>query len=447
MQDLIDSANKAGAIVSTWEGIKAMLFEASLAWEQKCKPEYVATHMRNRSGEGVGAIQSHHHGHDITVQGWSWHKAADAVAVEYVGDDASLRFNTKLVEVSDECFPPFKRINLLSISASHTNAFLRSVKFNCKSACPMLADAHGRLNHDEIVMNRDGLKNAIAEGLTWCVLSDIAANTWPNLIDMVQASMNTQAREAQSEVEVMLGMMRKAQGGDVDWDAIQTSAKFSNPPCKAWVGELCKFVRNHGGGGEILNDLNMFSRTMTKLKNQKAAGSQKTLGSEFWAKLNGLAWGADRRPWVMNAAIKANLASPPNMVVDGFCKLISAKQLTGLAHRSNAKLVKECESLMTDARAVSHKLNLTEPQQALILGKLDARCIWHILKCGKAGEGRAFDTVADIAQAVHIAKHILHHHVHLSFPWRPINMPIYRYDAAASYDMTHGVGKDACIRS
>ena len=153
----------------------------------------------------------------------------------------------------------------------------------------MLADAHGRLNHDEIVMNRDGLKNAIAEGLTWCVLSDIAANTWPNLIDMVQASMNTQAREAQSEVEVMLGMMRKAQVGNVDWDAIETSAKFSNPPCKAWVGELCKFVRNHGGGGEILNDFNMFSRAMTKLKNQKAAGSQKMLGSECLAKLNGLA--------------------------------------------------------------------------------------------------------------------------------------------------------------
>ena len=109
VQDLIDSANKTGAIVSTWEVIKAMLFEASLAWEQKCKPEYVATHMRNRSGEGVGAIQSHHHGHDITVQGWSWHKVADAVAVEYVDDAASLKFNNKLGEVSDDCFPPFRQ--------------------------------------------------------------------------------------------------------------------------------------------------------------------------------------------------------------------------------------------------------------------------------------------------------------------------------------------------
>ena len=108
----------------------------------------------------------------------------------------------------------------------------------------------------------------------------------------------------------------------------------------------------------------------------------------------------------------------------GFCKLISAKQLTAWTHKSNAKLVKECESLMTDARAVSQKLGLTEPQQALILGKLDARCIWHILKCGKAGGGRAFDTVADIAQAVHIAKHILQQHVHQPFPWRPNNILI-----------------------
>ena len=136
--DLIDRAYQTGAIVSAWEEIKTLLVKNSLAWTQQCKPEHVATHKNNRSGEGVGAIQSHYHGYDIVSEGWSWHKAADAVAVEYVdGDIENLDFNNKLVDISDGMFPPFRLVSLLSVSASHTNAFLRSVKFNCRSACPM----------------------------------------------------------------------------------------------------------------------------------------------------------------------------------------------------------------------------------------------------------------------------------------------------------------------
>ena len=399
---IIETAWRTGAIVSAWEEIKDVLLKEKLAWIEQIPPEFVATHMRNRSGEGVGAIQSHSHGNDVIQQGWSWHKAADAVAVEYTGDDETKQFNDELVALSDDMFPVFVLIKVLSISASHTNAFLRAVKAGCKSGCPELTDAGGKLNMEEICLNRPELRKAIQDGLRWCVLSDAAVSQWPDLIDLVQKSMNTQARESQSEVEVMMSMFQQAQaqGSQVNWTEIENAAKFPNPPCKAWVPALALFVREYCGAGELLQDLNMFSRALGGLKDQKAAGSKKILGSEFWQKLNSLSWGPGKKmPWVMNGTIKANLASPPNKVVDGFCKLVEARHIAQLLHKSNKTLVEEAEALMTDTRAVVKQLGLTSVESRRVVNQMDVRCILHILKLGKVGEGITFDSISDIAQA------------------------------------------------
>ena len=423
VDDIIGVALKSGAIVSAWEQIKELLASNSLAWTQQIPPEFVGTHKSNRSGEGVGAIQSHNHGYEICQQGWSWHKAADAVAVECINDAEQVEFNVKMVALSADMFPAFVMIKVLSISASHTNAFLRSAKSNCKSGCPQLADANGRLNFDEICLNRPGLKDAITHGLKWFVLSHAAVSQWPRLIDMVQKSMNTTAREYQSEVQVMLDMMHQAHA-NVAWVDIERAAKFSNPPCKAWVSSLAAYVRDHCGAGELLEDLNLFSRSMQGLKDQTAAGSNKTLGSEFWSKLNNVKWGHGKKmPWLMNAVIKANLASPPNKVVDGFCKLVEGRHVGLLMAKANIKTCEEAEALMTDARAVVKQIGLSEVEQALALGKLDVRCVWHIFKLGKAGEGRNFDRIHDIAQALELsmwcsycALHVMLEHLIL-FRW------------------------------
>ena len=131
---IIERGFATGEIVSAWDELKVKLEAAQLAWRQQCPPEHVGCDKSNRSGEGVGAMQSHNHGWEICLQGWSWGKAADAVAVEHVNDEESIRFNDDMVKLSEGCFPPLKNMALLSISASHTNAFLRSVKAQCMFA-------------------------------------------------------------------------------------------------------------------------------------------------------------------------------------------------------------------------------------------------------------------------------------------------------------------------
>ena len=412
---VIDDAFVSGALVSAWEWLKKKLIEQQMAWKQQVAPENVGCHHRNRSGEGVGAIESHYHGWEICVQGWSWTKAADAVAVECINDETSLQHNQNAVALSDGCFPPLGHMSLLSISASHTNAFLRSVKAGSISACPNFADKRGRLNLDDVCSNRPEMRDAVMRGLTWYVISHAAVTKYPRLIDLVQKSMNTRAHESSSETEVMLGMAAQAKWVDQpDWKAIQASAAFSNPPCTAWLNELATFVREHGGGGLVLEDLNYFSRAMVSMKGQKSAGSKKMMGSEFWAKVNTLKWSTKvKKPWLVNAVVKANMASPPHKVVDGFCKLVEPRHISMLMSKENVKAVDQAESLMTDARAVLDKLQIAKAQHAIVLGKLDARCVWFIMKLGKAGEDRTFDSIAAIGQVPAFCMHVdpVDHHV------------------------------------
>ena len=396
---VIDDAFANGAIVSAWEELKPILERGKLAWRQRSPPEKVGCHPSNRSGEGVTAMRVHHHGYEICMQGWSWGKAADAVAVECSSNDEDAKsFNDALASVSEGMLPPVQDMCLQSISASHTNAFLRAVKSECISACPSLSDQKGRLNIEQICFNRPGLREALTSGLHWFVVSKAAVERFPKLIDLIQKSMNTRAHECQSETEVMLSMHAQALK-NMDWSEIEKAAAFSNPPCKAWLHELSVFVRENGGAGQLLDDLNMFSRALCSMKGQTAAGPKKMMGSEFWTKLNSLKWPlSEKKPWVTISLVKANMASPPNKVIDGFCKLVEPRHLQQVMGKDNKALVASAEALMTDARAAVAALGLTSVQHTSLIGKLDVRCAWHIMKLGKAGEGRHFGSLTEVAQ-------------------------------------------------
>ena len=70
-----------------------------------------------------------------------------------------------------------------------------------------------------------------------------------------------------------------------------------------------------------------------------------------------------------------------------------------LMAKDNLEIVDQAEALTTDARAVLTKLQIPKTQRAIVIGKMDARCAWFIMKLGKAGEGRNFDSIAHVAQA------------------------------------------------
>jgi hypothetical protein len=294
------------------------------------------------------------------------------------------------------------RLQILSIGGTHTNAFLRAVKAGCRSAVPKLADEHGNLDLARLTMNRESFKEACVKGLKWFVIHWQAPAVWPGLVKLVQSALNTHARGAQSEVEVMLDMFLQAQdaaasGADIDWRRIQEHACYSLPPCAPYIGVLSKYVQSNAGGatGELLQDLSKFQKAFACSQH----GPSRILGSEYIAKVGGLAFGSgEKYPYLQNACLEANLSSPK--VVDGVCKLLLPSHLSTLTVQANRPSIKECETLMSDARKLCKKMSVDEATRVLHVGKLDVRCILHLAKKGNEGEGKEYKSFSEIAQVV-----------------------------------------------
>ena len=95
-------------------------------------------------------------------------------------------------------------MNYESIGGSHTNTFLRQVNAGVKSVVEAFADEDGRLNAEVLAIDRPQFKEALAKGLIWFVLHWACAFAWPDLLPFVQGVLNTDARNGQGEVEMML---------------------------------------------------------------------------------------------------------------------------------------------------------------------------------------------------------------------------------------------------
>ena len=404
---LIEHGLRTGEIVSAWEEIRQVLLDACVAWEQQVPPEHCGIHRQNRSGTLVGGSESHHHGAAILQIGFSWKKASDVTAIQAPPpphDQEDIAVNKMLVDISGGLIPPLMSLRLLSIGGGHTNTFLRAVKAGCRSAVPKLADESGCLSSDKLCVGRQAFKDAVEHGLKWFVLHHDCSKAWPKLIHFVQSALNTDAREYQSEVEIMLAMHMQQEaactiGREPDWTEIQKAVCFSMPPCAKWIALLANYVRINSGGvsGELLIELRDFSRAFGCTQES----SIRTLGSEFFMKLNSLNFGpTERYPYVLNAVIKTNLSSPK--VIDGVCKLIAPNNMSSLTSKPNRSLIKESERLMQDARKLIKTLQLPSGQVVTCIGQLDVRCILHILKKAKEAGDVVFDSINAIAEAIQV---------------------------------------------
>ena len=390
--EIIRKASHSGERVAAWDDIQKLLLDNALAFRSHVPPEMVGVHPENRSRLGLSGIDAHHHGQQILPSGFSWAKAADAAAFEVpVGEGAeeARQINDEMVAISGGLLPPLAQLRLLSVGGGHTNGFLRAVKAGCRSAVPGLADASGNLNPAQLSIDRPAFKEAMDKGLNWLVMHHQCPKVWSDLVHLVQAALNTHAKADQSELEVMadIGRMRDAAvaaNKEPNWNEIEAAAVLCLPKCASYVSTLCAYVRAQAP--ELLGELN---------KCHKAFGS-----SEYIAKVASLTWGlAEKHPYVLNAAMATNLASPPHRVTDGFCRLLTASTLNALTVPSNREAMKQADKLMADARALCLALGVQHSDRVKCCGKVDVRVVLHLCKKGKEGEGKVFDDIGQIAQA------------------------------------------------
>lgn len=366
VSQILAKAKQTGERVAAVEEVNNILISHKLAWQCRMAPEFVGVHPLNRSRLGVGGSESHHLGADILQSGWSWRKAADATAVETPPspfDREAVEANDRLVKLSNGLIPATVQLKLLSIGGGHTNTFLRAVKAGVRSATDKLADDAGRLNAERLSIGRPAFADALSEGLKWLVYHWQAPWVWPDLVPMVQVALNTSARGAQSEVEVMLSLHQAAQecakaGEEVDWVRLQAAACYSMPPCASYIEVVAGYVKANSGGdsGELLQDLSRFFKAFAC---NSDGGPSRALGSEFLSKLTSMNFGLGQRfPLLQNACIEANLAAPKSRVVDGVSKLILPSHLAVLVAPNKRKCVEEAEAAMKHARELCRSLQV-----------------------------------------------------------------------------------------
>lgn len=404
---LLAKCATSGEVVSNVEAILDVLKNQKLCWSSQVAPCYVGVCHKNRAQFGVGFSESQHLGADILKQGWSWRKASSVTAVERPPkpfDQTDVDFNNRLVQLSDGLMPPLASLKLLSLGGGHTNTFLRQVSGQVRSVVESLKDSDDKLNKDLLSAWRPAFGEAVEKGLFWTILAWPTMFVWPQLPDVIQKSLNTEAKQEQSEVEVMLAMHEMYKGalesgkqpGDIDWQAIEQHATHSNPPCKGCTKVIASVVRNTLGGkeGVLLKELHEFVKTF----GCSTSGPQRVAGSEYIGKVDAMSFGAGvRRPYVQMALIKAQLAAPARKVVDGACKVFTPANAPSLALKANKDAVDRAEMCMTESRTLLDTIpQLDAGQRVKLLGKLDCRLIMHLCKKTKEIERTDYKCIDDI---------------------------------------------------
>ena len=405
VQGILDTASKTGARVAAWDEVQGLLKQHKLAWSSQVAPEFVGIHPSNRSKLGVGGSEAHHHGAQILQAGFSWARAADAACFECPPGEKGAEAkscNDRLVALSQGLIPPLAQIKYLSVGGGHTNTFLRAVKAGCPTVVPRLGDETGRLNAEQLTAGRSTFKDAVEGGLKWLVLHARCAEVWPDLAHFVQSALNTRPKSDQSEIEIMMDMHNAMQAceGEPNWLQIQEGAKHSMPPCSVYIHVLACYVKKYcgGPGGVLLEELSKYQKTFAC----SDQGPNRVLGSEFFSKINSLSFGVGMNlPYVVTAAIKANLISPSCKIVDGICRLLPMSALSLLTKQENRPQVLRAEQLMVDCRELCRVSDVSDEAMTKVVGKLDVRLILHICKKSKEGpEGVEFESIDKIAEAI-----------------------------------------------
>ena len=181
-----------------------------------------------------------------------------------------------------------------------------------------------------ICNGQPALLHACDDGLVWTVMHWATPVIWPGLGSLIQSALNTTAAKKQTEVEVLLEMgslrnLAVKHGSVPDWQAIEEHAVSQQPACTPYIKTLAQYAREMAP--ELLEELSLFAKAF-------ASNANKACGSEFFAKLNSIQWGKGiKKPFLLNAAVCANLTSPS--IVNGICKLLPPAALSALTNKAN----------------------------------------------------------------------------------------------------------------
>ena len=168
---------------------------------------------------------------------------------------------------SNGTLPSSEEIRFATICGSHANMAARAIM-------------HGSMVHD--IPNE--WRRAIQDGAEWKVIKAVVWQQFPELVDMVCQSGNTNQSISKQEDEMqLLNKIRqacKAYGGSgaPKWQDVAGAALRSRPKCGPSGPAIFGFVVRFGGSSKLLADTQAYVRACGK--------GGRELGQETWATLS-----------------------------------------------------------------------------------------------------------------------------------------------------------------
>ena len=204
----MESARVTGKLVGAWEQIQSSLLANGWAYYQSANPEFVAPHPQNRSGDGVNPDKAHKLGQKIVALGYSAKRASDATCFEAPTDPsrsaAFFKSANDIAALSSGLCPHWQALpKFYSVGGSNTNMFFRALAKGVRTSVQQLQDERGRINKDRLLSD-PVLKDVVeGSGMKWLVLSERCEREFPSLPEFIQNALNAEAKEPQTEVEII----------------------------------------------------------------------------------------------------------------------------------------------------------------------------------------------------------------------------------------------------
>ena len=132
--------------LATWLQIEKVLTANGMAYKAKVSPEAMLVHPGNRASLCLNPFEVHAKGAKLMAIGLDPAMLGKSTCIE-IATDADTRKQQFDFNKSDSKYLPVPggKERFLSLSSSHTTAFLKAISAECFTPEPALADQHGKL--------------------------------------------------------------------------------------------------------------------------------------------------------------------------------------------------------------------------------------------------------------------------------------------------------------
>ena len=236
-------------VLVTVQKLTSFLLESGLAYKALIKPGEVLVHPQNRSGSMLSAVDCWAKGMRMWKVGVRKELLTESFAFELAlcpqARNEQLAANRALVANTPQLLAPLTgKERFLSVSSSHTTAWLKAVEAGCQAPGDdhVLQLRQGEERSDAII----GLLN---QGWTWIVFSAAVEAEWKQLPSWLQLALNSTNSNAKqlSEVECAAQLAQGLQQGQSLKLALEV-VKACDTACKSSLDCIAKYVSKFAGG-------------------------------------------------------------------------------------------------------------------------------------------------------------------------------------------------------